>query len=62
MPEEFDIVTIRLRKGDRDAMATYFHPVKYNKVIRTLVSRVVDKIRSNAANIEVNISELETDD
>jgi hypothetical protein len=62
--DEYEMVTIRLRKGDRDRMATYFHPIGYNQVIRTLVSKVVDNVAARAdtaqavEDIEVNLEEL----
>jgi len=39
-----EVVTLRLRRGDKDALARYYSAVSggYNKVIRDLVSRLVD--------------------
>jgi len=69
MSEEFDIVTIRLRKGDRDRLRTYFHPMDYNKVIRGWVSKLVDNIEARGraiaqfegVDVEINTEELDDD-
>lgn len=61
--EDLEVVTVRLRKGDREALATYFAPIPYNKALRGLVSKVVDTIRergaASASAIEVDLSKLE---
>lgn len=55
MAEDLEVVTIRLRTGDKDALSDLFHPVPYNKVIRKLISNVVDSLRQGkAANLEIN--------
>lgn len=68
MNPEFDLVTIRLRSGDRDVLRNCFHPVKYNLVIRGLVSAVVDKIQAagsastsvDEAAAELQLEEIES--
>ena len=41
---DLEVVTIRLRRGDKERLAHYYSatPGGYNKIIRDLVSRLVD--------------------
>ena len=58
--EDFQLVTIRLRKGDREALSTYFHPKTYNHVIRHVIGTMVDGIRGRGqAMAEVDGMEIE---
>lgn len=39
---DLQVITIKLRCGDREALRERFHPLPYQRVIRNLVSRLVD--------------------
>ncbi len=66
MPRKSDIPlkkhTLNLREGDAEVINTYFKQ-PYQAVIRRLVIHFVDKIRvrSDATNVDIDLSELEKD-
>lgn len=45
-PIDLETVTIRLRRGDKDVLASYFPREGYNRVIRTLVSKFIKQLES----------------
>lgn len=63
--DDFDLVTIRLRKGDREILRNTFFPKKYNEVIRGLVSVICDRIIEqgrSAAQIDESAAEISLDE
>jgi len=45
--QDYDIITIRLRKGDREALQHFFQLIPYNRTIRNIISTVVDNLRKS---------------
>lgn len=61
--EDLEKVALRLRKGDKAKLSTFFHPISYNQSIRHIVSTVVDRIEAQGAAIaKVGNQEIEIPD
>lgn len=46
--DDFDVVTIRLYKGDKDTLGAYFPKQGYNRVIRALVRKFILQVEATS--------------